>query len=671
MSSQLQSITAVVFAISLLTSCQYQEDVPVPVVIEGNSKILAYLDVPQDISRTSLTDEGKVLWSEGDAFSLLTEKSNDRFEISEGAGAPSATFTGKESGTAPYFAFYPYSEDVKIEGTSLHFKLPQEQTCLDGTFASGASPAISYLATASDNAQFHNLCGILELNLCGNSVLKVKAVEIINLDGKPLWGDCILALDGKQGTDDQTMSVSGGSNVIRIVFDKAVSLKASTPRVVNAVVPAGSFAKGFSIRIFDESGAAISLLTAQSEQVKIKRSFITSMDKLKIPQNGEPLDVKQRGYYKDVFMDGGVNLTSRTSLPACPYLGWSLDYLATSDSILQQTVIVKSENDGNGALLYPDNEPRYRMIYVNGGKANSHAKSLNSTGRNRLQTFVNKGGCYVGSCAGAFLAHSETSTYKYLGIIPATMTSSGLSDSYTGMNIPADSPLLKYGYDFGGDFYVDSVYHNGGGYMKPSNLPAKGQILATFVKPGWYMNGNGSIWSFKANDTKGRVVVTGSHPEGVTSGERRDLMAAMMLYATEGAGSVSEKKELTNGLVCKFDKTSGATAGVGDKQYHHFMVNIPENAKNIKFILESESDIPLHLSLRKDDLAWRTDADFILAQAGSSKTLEIDTLQAGVWYVSVYCPAEITTSCGSGSFKQTGDLKALNGVPYSIQAVWE
>lgn len=665
------STFAIVSAILLSVSCSFEEETLSPATPVGDVIITASFEQPQDATKTSLNSDNKVLWSAGDAFALLTEKSKDRFEITSGAGTASASFYGSVSGFAPFYAFYPYSESCRMEDGAVKFSLPQEQAYVDGTFAVGASPAISMMSSATSPANFKNLCGVLQMNLCATGSPKVKGLEIVNLDGKPLWGDCTVALDGKQGTDDQTMTVTGGSNVLKVTFSKEVTLLASTPRVVDVVVPAGSFAKGFSVRAFNSKGQVVSFITAQSEKVKIARSFITSMDKYKIPANGEPLDTCFRGYYKDVFMDGGCNLTSRTSLPACPYLGWTLDYMATSDSLFQERVLVKSDDDDNGALLYPDSEPRYRMIYVNGGKANSHGKSLTATGRNRITTFVSKGGCYVGSCAGAFIAHNETSTYKYLGLIPASMTSSGLSESYTGMDIPKDSPLLKYGYDFGGDFYVDSVYHNGGGYMTKANLPSKGEILATFVKPGWKMDGHGSIWAYKPSDVRGRVLVTGSHPEGVEKGERRDLMAAMMLYSTEGAGIVQPKLKLQNGVEKNLDRNTGTNAGIGDKQYHHFTVDIPEGAKNITVYLDGESDLDLHLAMRKDNFAWRTEADFFLAQAGCKKTLEFDTLAPGLWYISVYCPAEITTTCASGKFNQTGDLEALNGVPYSIEIVWE
>ena len=40
-------------------------------------------------------------------------------------------------------------------------------------------------------------------------------------------------------------------------------------------------------------------------------------------------------------------------------------------------------------------------------------------------------------------------------------------------------------------------------------------------------------WAWKENDLSGRVVVTGSHPEDVISGERLEYMASMLLYAMD------------------------------------------------------------------------------------------------------------------------------------------
>ena len=636
------------------------------------------MEESDDATKTGLKDDTSVVWTKGDAVALFTANTKDRFELTEGAGTNSATFAGSTAGTAPYYAFYPYSNECTLKDGAIEFTLPGIQTFENKSFAAGASPSIATMQDLASGASFKNVCGILQINLCGSSTTKIKGVEVVDLAGNMLWGECKLALDGNQGTENQNLTLTGGNNRISVRFDKEINLLAGSPRVVNVVVPAGSFSKGFSVKVFDANGKAISFLTTQNPAVVVSRSNMTKMEKLKIPDNGEPLKVADRGFYKHVFMDGGSYVTSRTDLPACPYLGWGLDFVATDDSVFQNKVVIKSENDDNGYLLYPDNRPRYRMIYCNGGKAASHGRSLTATGRTRYKNFVNNGGSYVGSCAGAFFASYGTSVgnynSNYLAIYPGPMFSSGLTDSYTGMFIPEDSPLLDYGYDYGGDFYVDSVRHNGGGYVTEETVPVGGQILALFDRPDKKMHKNGSIWTYKANDVKGRVVTTGSHPEGVTSGERRDLMAAMMLYATDGNGVPAVKGELVNGefrdMVCTASDGRPGYAGIGDKQYHHFTVTLTEPVTNFKLELQSNSDATLYLTMRENDFAWLTDADYLLVQSGATKTLEIPVLPAGKWYIGVYCPETVTTTCAKDKFEVTGNLEALMGIPYYILASW-
>ena len=131
---------------------------------------------------------------------------------------------------------------------------------------------------------------------------------------------------------------------------------------------------------------------------------------------------RSKGFYKEVFMDGGVALTSRHFLPAARFLGVKMDYFASAstkkltqkDTLLQMNIFCGNENDTNGWLLYPDGAPRFRMIYVNGGKSGSHARSLGEEGRARIQEYIRNGGSYVGTCAGAFIA--STGAVKKTGI---------------------------------------------------------------------------------------------------------------------------------------------------------------------------------------------------------------------------------------------------------------
>ena len=121
---------------------------------------------------------------------------------------------------------------------------------------------------------------------------------------------------------------------------------------------------------------------------------------------------------KDVFMDSGINVNSLKDLPAARFIGASWEAfisaphspmeLTLRDTLLQREMICGSEMDENGVLLYPDGEPRFRVIYMNGGKATAHGRSLTPAGRSNMQKFLKNGGSYVGTCAGAYISSMGT-----------------------------------------------------------------------------------------------------------------------------------------------------------------------------------------------------------------------------------------------------------------------
>ena len=119
------------------------------------------------------------------------------------------------------------------------------------------------------------------------------------------------------------------------------------------------------------------------------------------------------GYYKDIFMDSGMMLTSYVDLPVTELMGLSMEAFVSSphsytakyvftgvDTLRQTALIAGCPMDENGILLYPDGQPRFRMVYMNGGRAAAHAKSLGDSGRQAYRDFVMAGGSYLGSCAG-------------------------------------------------------------------------------------------------------------------------------------------------------------------------------------------------------------------------------------------------------------------------------
>jgi len=409
------------------------------------------------------------------------------------------------------------------------------------------------------------------------------------------------------------------------------------------------------------------------------------------------LSLHSQGYYKDVFMDGGIRLTSMERLPAADLLDLSIEHFASTrytstfpptkrDSVIQDRLFIGSETDLNGILLYPDGQPRFRVIYVNGGKAASHGLSLKPQGLDNIRRFVASGGSYLGSCAGAFLASGSTlradTVYPrdhYLQIWPGVARGTGLSKSYTGMRVGKDSPLLRYG-NFGGDRYIDSVRHNGGCFAYTAkDYPPETEVLLRydypFEKTGTQIDGEISAWAYKKSNETGRVVVIGSHPESVTSGERLDLMAALLQYAIDGNGAPKVKAELQNGKIMKlykstYDNNPDSTM-IGDKQYHHFRFSIPRDAKNITVVLNGAEDYDLFLYLKKEDFAFRNCADYRDISLGAAKVMTFSELSPGEWFIGVECNNTVETVMTPWGEEYTGCLDVLNGVPYSILVKWD
>ena len=397
-----------------------------------------------------------------------------------------------------------------------------------------------------------------------------------------------------------------------------------------------------------------------------------------------PPNVPQKAFYKDVFFDAGIGLDFRKSLYVVSYLGLSMERISLpryevedTDYILQNMIFEGNVDDSNGRLLYPDGQPRYRLLFVYGGDSRAHGKSLSEKSLQNMRQFINNGGGYVGTCAGAFFASngydSHTDYPYYLSAWPSITKHTGLGGVNTGMFIEQDSPLLHY-YDFGGDNYVSDVRHHRGGY--PAYLPVGTEVLARFDYPDKDdVHMQPSIWAYKSSSFSGRVVVVGSHPEGYSDGERRDLMASMLLYALDGIGKTTIKGFLQNGKARIMDKSSKDNnplfTKVGDLQCHHFAVNIPEDAHDITVSLASDWDCDLSLMMCHDTYAYPENADYISSSDGANQQLSFSTLDAGKWFVSVQCKTTVkaTNTEYGQSYIDLADV--LNGVPYQVVVSWD
>ena len=644
-----------VAAIAAVFSCTTTEpDLPVrpsvPSAPAGDVVISSSLEQPAE-TKTYLSgndaDGYVTVWQENDKFSVVGladgASKSSTFTLTGDAGNQQGSFTGTfPQGCSEMYAVFPqYGSNaaVKADGSAITLKIQEQKNLEYNNVAKNLMPSVAKVVQSGGNnsVEFHNLFGLLRITLTSPKSLRFRKMELIDLGGNMLWGDC----NGEP--DYEHISLSGGTNSIYLQGNEAYIN--STTRSFYFCVPPGALDNGFAIRIYEYDkdrsnyvGREYSILQKISGTAPMPRSTILYLSPSTITDKSEPLNAADRGYYKTLFIDAGIMLDSFCSsdpesdlyLPFLTAMGLENDYeyihtSGTSDfTYTAQTSLITGTtgdnnfpSDKNGVLLYPDGEPRFRAIFVNGGTSETHGISLGADGRGRIKRFVERGGSYIGACAGAILAATsvdgvnhydntdETVPNYTFGLWPGNASHTGWpnnygeegidSNIYTGITV-TDHFAEKTSFD--ADQKIEPVRHHGGVYAQdlyvtPEN-PAYsadthvlGRYAYSYWQEGWpskashYVNpenladksniylgnnkdhdGKAAIWAYrptgdKVEKDKGCVIMSGSHFETSTATDQIEYFCSMVKYALDGKGDYHERiRSLTLGTTRKMNNTT-------------------------------------------------------------------------------------------------------------------
>ena len=676
-----------------------------------DSGFVASLEKQTSNTKTTL-DNGSVLWSEGDAirvFSVpLMTSGYAGVEICVNPadkGSTSGRFYDpacEDYCSSTCYAVYPSAMCTGFEGSSLKVNLPAVQYYRENSFDAGANPSVA--VSSGNELSFLNLCGLLAVSF--NDAPTITEITLTTLGEEALWGEGkvdmtftdkpALVIPAATSEEQKTitlkidnpnvdgMFLSSGAEVT--VQSGVISGDAAPATVYYIVVPAGALEKGFALTAKCADGSFMKKVAPASVNT-ILRSTCIAMPALAFEDNTDVeirTDVPNKAFYKDLLMDTGIGMSDYKTMPVTDYLNLSTEtFYATGNNATNQAaqnkVFCGNPDDLNGILLYPDGEPRYKMIYVNGGIATTHGRSWMVQGRENIRTFFFNGGSYVGSCAGAFVStygviDSYIAHNGYMGLWPGYANNTSIYDIYPDYILPEDSPLLKY-YDFGGDHRVAGVKHWNGPYFEHWDMVPGTEVLCINDYPAYRYHMLPSVIAYKPSIYSGRVIPSGGHPEQEKTGEKRDLMAAYCLYAMDGVGIAKVKGILRNGEVRSMTKSTSdedpAYTKIGDKQCHHFVFAVPDGAKNIKVRLEALDSFNLSLRLAKGTFAFKEDAQYKVENTDLVKELTFPSLEKGTWYIGVQCEDTVNNSFGTYGITYSGKTAVLNGVPYKISVSWE
>lgn len=147
-------------------------------------------------TRTTLQEDGSVLWNPGDEISLFfmrgenggskfTSQNTELAEVAEFTGTISGITGGGENLTddAYFWAIYPYSKENACENNSLIARLPEKQSSVEGTVADDL--ILTVARSMNVKMGFKNVCGGLELRVSQSGI---KSISIRGNNDEDLAG---------------------------------------------------------------------------------------------------------------------------------------------------------------------------------------------------------------------------------------------------------------------------------------------------------------------------------------------------------------------------------------------------------------------------------------------------------------------------------------------------
>lgn len=261
-------------------------------------------------TKTSMTPELDVVWSEGDQLTIFRGNYlGDRYQIADQyAGKPYGEFQliaeeaeddSFSSGTElpANVAIYPYKEGLtlskNVDGGNVSYTIegvefPSEQEYSENSFGEESFIMTAVTESLSDHKlKFKNVGGALKLQLKGTGTIKTVSIQGNNSESL-------------SGTADVTVSTastpvyeftSASKEVTLDCGTNGVSLKSSVATNFIISLPAVNFTKGFTVTITDINGKTEELKTTAANN--IARSAIHKMPEKTVVFEDEDSGVPQ------------------------------------------------------------------------------------------------------------------------------------------------------------------------------------------------------------------------------------------------------------------------------------------------------------------------------------------------------------------------------------------
>ncbi len=237
-------------------------------------------------TKTSLDNEGNVLWKQGDQVSIFAGSTiNEQYQVTdESDGETSAslyqvTSPGFVAGTDinNNVAFYPYAAATTISksGNAYTIKkvnLPAIQNYVEASFGNGAFPMAAVTTSTTDmKLKFKNVLGGLKLQLKGTAT--IASISITGNNNEILCGAAEVTASN---TSTPTISLTDATaKTVTLDCGNGVQLNLETPTFFIIALPPMTMEGGFTVIVTDTENKQMEIKTTKSQT--ITRSYLLKM----------------------------------------------------------------------------------------------------------------------------------------------------------------------------------------------------------------------------------------------------------------------------------------------------------------------------------------------------------------------------------------------------------
>jgi hypothetical protein len=349
------------------------------------------------------------------------------------------------------------------------------------------------------------------------------------------------------------------------------------------------------------------------------------------------------GLKANVFVDGGAELSKVSLAKSATLAGLTREVFFTNSGATTRAVIGGNSQDTNGALLYPDGQPRFNTIFVNGGSA-GHAVVMGAAGRQALETFYAHGGSYTGSCAGEFVAARRIPSL-WGGKVGNQGNTGRQTVTFDETSHPLVQDLMRWN---NGSNVVPSIPHYWGPTNRESYPHPDGTLFLGTITSGLH-RGTDFLIEYQRDAESGVTVLSPSHPEYGRQASHTALMASILKRAVDLSRATPDIKGtlVSDQLV----EMSGSTQRVGDGQYHRFTLEVPAGV-GVLYVGLSNLSGNADLFIQRNGVAYAGSyLEKSVATGVADDAITIQNPEAGTYEVSVL-----------------GAHNVLNGVSYTLSA---